>query len=58
MNNVAFMHAAYVVVWVILGGYSADLLARYWKLKKELRDLSSTPPSARKAHVGGAGQEK
>ncbi len=39
MNSVAFMHAAYVVVWVILGGYSADLVARYFKLKKELRDL-------------------
>jgi CcmD family protein len=39
MNSVAFMHAAYVVVWVILGGYSADLVGRYWKLKKELRDL-------------------
>lgn len=39
MNNVAFMHAAYIVVWVILGGYSADLFARYRKLKKELRDL-------------------
>ncbi len=39
MNSVAFMHAAYVVVWVILGGYSADLVARYVKLRKELRDL-------------------
>ncbi len=39
MNNVGFMHAAYIVVWVVLGGYSADLLARYAKLKKELRDL-------------------
>lgn len=39
MNSVAFMHAAYIVVWVILGGYSADLIARYVKLKKELRDL-------------------
>jgi CcmD family protein len=39
MNSVAFMHAAYIVVWVILGGYCADLVARYVKLKKELRDL-------------------
>ena len=39
MNNVAFMHAAYIVVWVILGGYALDLGARYIKLKKELRDL-------------------
>ncbi len=39
MNSVAFMHAAYVVVWVILGGYSADLVARYLRLRKELRDL-------------------
>ena len=39
MNSTAFMHAAYVVVWVILGGYSADLVARYVKLRKELRDL-------------------
>lgn len=39
MNNVAFMHAAYIVVWVILGGYSADLLARYLRLKRELKDL-------------------
>jgi len=39
MNSIAFMHAAYVVVWVILGGYSADLVARYVKLRKELRDL-------------------
>ncbi|WP_083763729.1 CcmD family protein [Candidatus Korobacter versatilis] len=39
MNSVAFMHAAYIVVWVILGGYSADLVARYVKLRKELRDL-------------------
>ncbi len=39
MNSVAFMHAAYVVVWVILGGYCADLVARYMKLRKELRDL-------------------
>jgi CcmD family protein len=40
MNPVAFMHAAYVVVWVVLGGYLADLLARYVKLKKELKDLT------------------
>jgi CcmD family protein len=40
MNSLAFMHAAYVVVWVILAGYSADLLARYVKLKKELKDLN------------------
>lgn len=39
MNSIAFMHAAYIVVWVILGGYVADLAARYMKLKKELRDL-------------------
>ena len=40
MNSVAFMHAAYIVVWVILGGYVADLFARYVKLKKELKDLN------------------
>jgi CcmD family protein len=40
MNSVAFMHAAYIVVWVILGGYAADLAARYMKLKKEYKDLS------------------
>lgn len=40
MNSLAFMHAAYIVVWVILGGYSADLVARYLKLKKELKDLN------------------
>jgi CcmD family protein len=40
MNAVAFMHAAYVVVWVVLGGYLADLLARYVRLKKELKDLT------------------
>lgn len=39
MKGVGFMHAAYIVVWVILGGYVADLGARYLKLKKELRDL-------------------
>jgi CcmD family protein len=39
MNSIAFMHAAYIVVWVILGGYLIDLGARYLKLKKELRDL-------------------
>ncbi len=39
MNSLSFMHAAYIVVWVILGGYVADLGARYLKLKKELRDL-------------------
>jgi CcmD family protein len=40
MNSLAFMHAAYIVVWVILGGYCADLGARYLKFKKELRDLN------------------
>jgi CcmD family protein len=40
MNSLSFMHAAYIVVWVILGGYSADLVARYVKLKKELKDLN------------------
>ena len=40
MNSVAFMHAAYIVVWVVLGGYVADLVARYVKLKKELKDLT------------------
>jgi CcmD family protein len=40
MNSVAFMHAAYIVVWVVLGGYLADLLARSVKLKKELKDLT------------------
>lgn len=40
MNSLGFMHAAYIVVWVILGGYCADLGVRYVKLKKELRDLN------------------
>lgn len=55
MNSLAFMHAAYVVVWVILGGYSADLFARYLKLKKELRDLqphSSERDAALPGHHG------
>ncbi len=39
MNSLGFMHAAYIVVWVVLGGYVADLGARYVKLKRELRDL-------------------
>ena len=38
-SGVGFMHAAYIVVWVILGGYVADLAGRYVKLKKELRDI-------------------
>lgn len=58
MNNIAFMHAAYVVVWIILGGYSADLVARWRSLERELRDFKSAPPSADSALAGGSGRKK
>lgn len=58
MNSIAFMHAAYIVVWVVLGGYSADLFARYLKLKKELRELKSNSSSANVALPGKHGQTK
>jgi CcmD family protein len=41
MNSVKFMVAAYVVTWVIHGGYLATLVSRYSKLRREMKDLGS-----------------
>jgi CcmD family protein len=43
MSSVGFMHAAYAVVWFVLGGYVAKLLVTYLKLKKELSSLVQQP---------------
>jgi CcmD family protein len=45
MSSVRFMHAAYGVVWIVLGGYVANLSATYLKLKKELASLAEQPRS-------------
>lgn len=43
MSSVKFMHAAYAVIWIVLGGYAAKLLASYLRLKKELAILAERP---------------
>ncbi len=39
MNSVAYMHAAYAVVWTMLGGYAVYLATRFFRLTKEFEEL-------------------
>ncbi len=39
MNSIAYMHAAYAVVWSVLGGYALYLASRFFTLRKEYEEL-------------------
>ncbi len=39
MNSLAYMHAAYAIVWTALSGYAVYLAVRYRKLLRENEDL-------------------
>lgn len=45
MNALKFMIAAYVVTWVIHGGYLVTLVSRHGKLRREMKDLGKSPKS-------------
>ncbi len=39
MNALKFLIAAYVVTWVIHGGYIVTLVSRYSKLRREMKEF-------------------
>jgi CcmD family protein len=40
MNAVKFLAAAYIVTWVIHGGYLLTLIRRFARVRQQLKELS------------------